>query len=269
MSYEKVHLTQEKETLLATLYARALESRSPNPILSDPRAEEAVRRIDYDFARLKVDTLSIAMRARQFDLWTLAFLKEHPDAVALNLGCGLDSRVYRVDPPAGVLWFDVDFPEVIELRRKLFPAQQCCEMVGADLAELGWLEKLPADRPAWIVLEGVSMYLTMDVMNSLLHALTEHFASGAIAFDAIAPAAVKMARGNRSVRATGATFGGFAIDDPQELKKVAPKLELAEDVRTPDLPGYAKLPLATRALVRVVDSIPSLRKLSRILMYRF
>src|SRR6185436_3460946 len=70
MQTEKVQLTKEKETLLATLYARALESRSPDPILRDPLAEEAVRRIDYNFERLKVDTLSIAIRAKQFDLWT-------------------------------------------------------------------------------------------------------------------------------------------------------------------------------------------------------
>ena len=122
MQTEKVHLTKEKETLLATLYARALESQSPNPILRDEMAEDAVRHIDYDFDRLKVDTLSIAMRARQFDSWTTEYLADHPDAVVLHLGCGLDSRVYRINPPPGVRWLDVDFPEVIELRRRVYPS---------------------------------------------------------------------------------------------------------------------------------------------------
>ena len=117
----KIQFTKEKETLLATLYGRALESRSANPILRDEMAEDAVRRIDYDFDRLKVDTLSIAMRARQFDLWTAEFLGGHPNAVVLHLGCGLDSRVFRLDPSPAVSWFDVDFPDVIELRRRLYP----------------------------------------------------------------------------------------------------------------------------------------------------
>ena len=78
-----------------------------------------------------------------------------------------------------------------------------------------------------------------------------------------------MARGNRSVRATGATFGGFSGDDPQALKQVAPKLDFVKASRTPEMPGYAKLPLATRALVRVFDFFPGLRKLSRLLLYRF
>ena len=269
MQSEKVQLTKEKETLLATLYARAQESRSANPILHDEMAEAAVQRIDYNFAHLKADVLSIAMRAKQFDLWTTEFLAEHPSATVLHLGCGLDSRVYRLAPAASVRWFDVDYPEVIELRRRLYPERASYTMIGSSLAELDWLEQIPGDQPAWILAEGVTMYLSAEVMNALLRRLTEHFPSGEIAFDAIAPAAVRMAGANRSVRATGASFGGFAVDEPQELKQVAPKLEFVKAVRTPEMPGYAKLPLATRALVRVFDSIPSLRKLSRILLYRF
>lgn len=269
MQTEKVHLTKEKETLLATLYARALESRSSNPVLRDEMAEDAVRRIDYNFDRLKVDTLSIAIRARQFDLWTTEYLMDHPDAIVLHLGCGLDSRVFRVNPPPSVRWLDVDFPEVIELRRRLYPERAGYEMIGSSLADLQWVDKLPRDRPAWIVAEGVTMYLSADIMNPLLSRLTDHFPSGAIAFDAISPAATRMAGANRSVRATGATFGGFSVDDPQELKKVAPKLELVKESRTPEMPGYSKLPLAMRALVRVFDFFPGLRKLSRMLLYRF
>jgi O-methyltransferase involved in polyketide biosynthesis len=269
MQTEKVHLTKEKETLLATLYARALESRSPNPILHDEMAEEAVGRIDYDFDRLKVDTLSIAMRAKQFDLWTTDYLADHPGAIVLHLGCGLDSRVFRVNVPPRVRWLDVDFPEVIELRQRLYPERKGYEMIGSSLANLEWVDALPEDRPAWILMEGVSMYLSADIMHAILSRLTNHFPSGAIAFDAISPAATRMAGANRSIRATGATFGGFSVDDPQELKKVAPKLEFVKESRTPEMPGYAKLPLAMRALVRVFDFFPSLRKLSRLLLYRF
>jgi O-methyltransferase involved in polyketide biosynthesis len=238
MQIEKVHLTKEKETLLATLYARALESRSLNPILRDEMAEEAVRRIDYDFERLKVDTLSIAMRAKQFDIWTNEYLQNHLEAIVLHLGCGLDSRVFRINPPLSVFWFDVDFQEVIELRRRLYPERAAYEMIGSSLAELGWLEKLPKNHPAWIIAEGVTMYLSNDIMKPLLQNLTSYFPSGAIAFDAISPAAIKMAGANRSIKATGATFGGFSVDDPLELKKVAPKLELVQESRTPKLPGY-------------------------------
>jgi O-methyltransferase involved in polyketide biosynthesis len=142
-------------------------------------------------------------------------------------------------------------------------------MIGASLADLQWVDQLPRDRPAWILAEGVSMYLSADVMHPLISKLTNRFSSGGIAFDAISPVATRMARGNRSVRATGAAFGGFSVDHPQDLKQIAPKLEFVKESRTPEMPGYAKLPAATRALVRVFDFFPGLRKLSRLLYYRF
>jgi hypothetical protein len=131
----------EKGTMLITLYARVLQSRSADPILRDPWGEEAVGRIDYDFEALHVsrwDSLSIAMRARQFDVLTCEFLGRHPDATVLHLGCGLDSRVYRVDSPPGVRWFEVDYPDVIELLRRLYPERAGYRTIGSSLADLGY-----------------------------------------------------------------------------------------------------------------------------------
>ena len=54
MQSEKVHFAKMQETLLVTLYIRALDSRSKNPLLHDTAAEEAVSRIDYDFEKLKL-----------------------------------------------------------------------------------------------------------------------------------------------------------------------------------------------------------------------
>ena len=140
MQTEKIQFTKEKETMLVTLYGRALDSQSKGPILRDPAAEEAIQHIDYDFRALNVkwnDILAIAARAKVFDLWATEYLAKEPNAVVLHLGCGLDSRVYRIDPPPSVLWFDVDYPEVIELRRRLFPERAGSEMSASSVTELG------------------------------------------------------------------------------------------------------------------------------------
>ncbi|TIP36868.1 MAG: class I SAM-dependent methyltransferase, partial [Mesorhizobium sp.] len=128
MAGERVDLTGARETLLMTLYGKALESRLPNSLLQDRFADEAVRRIDYDFSRLKVDGnlgLGFAIRAKTLDLCVADFLARYPDAIVLNLGCGLDTRIFRLDPLPGVDWFDVDYSEVIELRRRLYPPRDC------------------------------------------------------------------------------------------------------------------------------------------------
>lgn len=271
METEKIHLTKEKETSLITLYSRALESRSKDPVLRDEAAEEAIHRIDYDFDKLKlrkVEPLSIAIRARQFDLWTSQYLAETPDATVLHLGCGLDSRVFRLDPTASVRWFDVDYPEVIEIRRRLYPERTNYFMLGSSVTDPGFLDEVPTDRPAMIVAEGVMMYLAEQDVKQLFTQLIKHFPSGLIAFDALSRWGAKMAKADPSVRATGASFR-WGIDDPQDIKHLEPGLELVTEMRTPDLPGYSRLPWTMRALVRLIDPIPALRRLNRLLLYRF
>jgi O-methyltransferase involved in polyketide biosynthesis len=271
MQSEKVHLTKEKETMLITLYGRALQSRSKHPILRDTWAEEAVRRVDYDFAKLKVGqraALLFACRAIQLDLWTTTFLAAHPDATVLHLGCGLDSRVYRIAPLASVRWFDLDYPEVIALRRRLYSERTGYRMIGSSLADLSWLDEVPGERPAMIVAEGVTMYLTEEIIKALLRALTDHFPGGQLAFDAHTPQLVRWLRKTGArVRGTGATFG-WGIDDPEDMKQLEPRLELITELRAHSLAAYSKLPWTMRALVRMMDTIPALRVM-RCLLYRF
>jgi O-methyltransferase involved in polyketide biosynthesis len=162
MRTERIRLSQEKETMLGTLFGRALESRSANPILRDELADRVIELIDYDFSKLGVNAVvatSIALRARQFDRWTAAFVAMHPRAVVLHLGCGLDSRVHRIDPPPTVSWIDVDDPEVIELRERLYPRRDGYTMLGSSVLDPRWLDGVPEDRPTLIVAEGLSMYL--------------------------------------------------------------------------------------------------------------
>ncbi|HBP2784843.1 TPA: class I SAM-dependent methyltransferase, partial [Pseudomonas aeruginosa] len=101
MPGHRITLTGEKQTLLITLYAKALDSRLDDSILHDRFAEAAVRQIDFDFSRValgKGNERALAMRSHYFDQACREFLGRHPEGQVLNLGCGLDSRIYRVDP---------------------------------------------------------------------------------------------------------------------------------------------------------------------------
>jgi len=71
------------------------------------------------------------------------FVARHPDAVGLDLGAGLDTRVFRIDPPAGVDWYDVDFPEVLAARQQLLPTRANADGIGADLTDPDWLTRSP------------------------------------------------------------------------------------------------------------------------------
>src|SRR5919202_5446559 len=101
MEAKKIRLTKEKETYLSTLYGKALDAAVEHPILGDRFAADAIARIDYDFRELKLPNggeITLPLRAWHFDQWTRAFLAVNPESTVLHLGCGLDTRVYRIDP---------------------------------------------------------------------------------------------------------------------------------------------------------------------------
>lgn len=271
---EKVTLTKEKETLLITLYAKAGESRLPDSLLHDSFAAEAVCRIDYDFSKLQVrrdDMIGIAMRAHILDEWTRAFIAGYPNATVLHLGCGLDSRVFRLDPPAGIRWFDVDYPEVIALRRRLYPERAGYTMIGSSVTEPGWLDAVPGDAPTMIVAEGLVMYLSEAEVHRLFQAVTAHVPSGELAFDAFSRLGAWFVERNRMVRATGASLR-WGIDDPHDLEIRVPKLKFVAERTVYDpaeVAKFARFSWPSRLAIRLMAAVPALRRLGRLLRYRF
>ncbi len=111
------------ETLFIMLYVRAMDSQRPDALLKDEKAVELVARLSYDFDRIrrlsmsKVQKVMLLLRNREFDRYARDFLTSRPEAVVVHIGCGLDLRFERVDN-GRVQWYDLDFPGVIELRRK-------------------------------------------------------------------------------------------------------------------------------------------------------
>jgi O-methyltransferase involved in polyketide biosynthesis len=278
MTPDKLHFTKEKETMLMTLSGRALQSQWDNPILYDPWAEEAMRHIDYDISQSykgigswrmwnKIGCTIIATRAATFDLLTKRYLAEHPDATVLHLGCGLDSRVFRLDPPASVEWFEVDYSDVIELRRQLFPERsEAYHLVGTPLSDLGWLDEVPRDRPGLLIAEGVLHYLSEAEVKALLKAVVAHFPDGQMIFDICNRFIVK--RMGSNVGGTGASYK-WGLDDPQEIKQLEPKLELVKEFRPSEQVGFFRFPLWWRVLYRVQEMNLTLRRMERTLVYRY
>jgi O-methyltransferase involved in polyketide biosynthesis len=185
----------------------------------------------------------------------------------LQLGCGLDSRVYWIDPPPGVLWFDVGYRNVIGLRQKLYPERAGCRMIGLSVTEPGWLDEVPGDRPGWITAEGLTHYLSGSDVETLLNRLTGHFSAGRMAFDAVNRLDARLARNSTKIQATGANIGCW-LDDTHDIKLIDLKLEPVIELRPLEAHRWDRLPGSFRALL-VMDLFPSLRTLYRLLRYRF
>ncbi|OBI45955.1 methyltransferase [Mycobacterium kyorinense] len=260
-------------TNLCTLYLRAYESRLEQPVLGDRAAAEAVDRIDYDFGRMHrtaqpwANQFLVALRAKQLDVWAGDFLRHNPQAVVLHLGCGLDSRAYRLDVPRGVSWFDVDVPEVIDLRRRLYDDYPGYTMIGSSVTEPGWLDQVPMDRPALIVAEGLLMYLTETELRDLLTRLTDRFATGELLADLLSPWGPRFSNSPLLSKFSTSGITKWGTHDGHELSEWNPRLRLIDRVMflDPD-----KIPLKPQRLVyRLLTAIPAVRNYDRLYRFRF
>jgi len=267
----RVDLSGTPQTMLATLYAKALDADFKEPILGDRFAKQIVERIDYDWKKTTITPRrapSVTTRTAHFDAWANQFLAAHPQAVVLHVGCGLDSRFFRLQPGPGVEWYDVDYPEVAALRTQLYPVAEHYHVVAASVTDPGWLADIPADRPALMIGEGLTMYLTEQEGIALLRRIVERFPSGELQFDAFSRLGIKSQWMNVIVRRAGATLY-WGIDGPDVILRAVPGTRLLTWVSTFDSDAFNRVPAAYRLMATVMSWLPALRYMSQYHRYAF
>jgi O-methyltransferase involved in polyketide biosynthesis len=183
------------ETLLLPLYNRAMESQRPDAMLKDEKAVELVTQIRLDFSRVRqipMPELLKVMRiifTREMDRYAREFLARHPQAVVVHIGCGLDTRFERVDN-GRVEWYDLDVPDVIDLRRKLIGDEAGrYHLLGCSVLKDAWLEavKVHSPHPILFLAEAVFIYFMEAQVKSLVLTLRDHFPGAELVFDGWRP----------------------------------------------------------------------------------
>jgi O-methyltransferase involved in polyketide biosynthesis len=269
---EKITFTGTQETTLTTLWAKALDSRSPRPILGDRHADQAIQRIDYDFDAIKLsrrDEVSTALRSKAFDDHAARYIEAHPDCTVLHLGCGLDARAERVRPPATVRWYDIDLPDVVELRRRLYPDERDgYHTIGASVTDPELLDRIPGDKPVLVIAEGLIAYLPKEAGIAMLRRVTEHFPGGSLFFDAFNRLGLRVVRRFGVIKASGADVD-WSIENPRELERAVPGLVFDTEFWIPDESEVRQYyPWFSRQLFRALFRGP-LRRFARGLHYHF
>jgi len=257
--------------MLATLYARALDAAADKPILGDSSAKQMVGRIDYDWpstAMTPRNAPSAVIRTVQFDNWARQFLAVHEHAVVLHLGCGLDSRVLRLDPGPEDEWYDVDYPDVIALLLRLYPDREHYHAVAASVTDPAWLTAIAADRPALMIAEGLTYYLTKHDGIALFRRVVEHFPSGELQFDVFNTLGIKLQKINPVVRRSGSTLY-WGVDGPDDIIGAVPGVRLLAAISVFDTLNFNQLPGVYRLMGKVMSLVPALRMMSQYHRYAF
>jgi len=238
-----------EETGLLTLYSKALESQRSDPILKDLMAEEIVARIDpilreKDGAMARqlrnraVDpslNVHLALRSRKYDDFARAFLDQHPEGVIVNMGCGLDTRFFRIDT-GKVLFYDLDLPNVISQKRKLVSENSRYQLLAKSVLDHVWMDQIQAEGKAVLILaEGIFMYLPEQEVKNLVLALQKRFPDSELVCELTNRTWVeglwgKMAqlKMQRRLKMESQSAFQFGVDSPQELETWGPGIEYHE-----------------------------------------
>lgn len=266
-----VDLSGAAQTMLTTLYLKALDADFRHPVLGDRFAQKALNRLDYDWSQIGITARwapLVTVRTAQYDIWARQFLAVHDHATVIHLGCGLDSRVFRINPDPHVEWYDVDFPSVIALRRQIYPTREHYHLIASSATDTTWLDAIPADRPVLFLAEGISMYLTQDEGTGLLRRIVERFPSGELQIDFYNWLAIKSQKAQTLVRRSGSTLH-WAVNQPDDILSRVPGIRLLIAVSFPDASTFGAASARFRSAGRLLKVAPPVRNMLQYHRYAF
>ena len=263
----KIEKNTVQETLIIPLYSRKLCSELYPNIYRDETAVRLIDEIDYDFSSAEKNSrglmqrfgsLEVAMRQNDLAFEVLDYLKAHPKAAVVNLGCGLDGTGRACDNGSCKL-YNLDFPDVIAVRNELLPAGEREENIPCDLNNTEWFTKIDSSGGAVFFAAGVFYYFLREQVKSLVQAMSKAFPGGVLVFDAANRTAVKMIAKTWLKSAKIQDVGAyFAVSDAQkELSPWDSRLQVTSrgymlgynDLRDPSVSGFF------RFLARVGDGM--------------
>ena len=131
------------------------------------------------------------MRQNDLAFEVQAYLKKHPCAAVVNLGCGLDNTGRACDNGSCKI-YNLDFPDVIALRQQLLPAGEREQNIPCDLKDPAWFDKIDASGGAVFFASGVFYYFLTQQVRELVQGMANAFPGGVLVFDAANRTAVKM-----------------------------------------------------------------------------
>lgn len=264
----KIRLKEEMETLLIPLYGRA--QMSSRGLFCDKQAEEAVRQIDYDFSQLRIQEktqVMLSVRGAMIDAFAADFLGEHPGCTVVYLGCGLDARYRRMGAP-DVLWYDLDFPEVVEIKKRLYPETERYRLIPSSVTDWNWLEQIDTNgKPVLVIAEGLLMYLSEAEVQSLFCKMRDAFSEATFIFDAYSRMTAKQAKNHPSLKKTGAKIR-WGVDGPGAMEAFGRGISHVRTIYLTDESATRALPKKYRTMFRLADRIRAAREAHRIFVMR-
>ena len=251
---EKIKLSGVPETMLQTVYARAIES-SGRGAIHDAKAEEIIEKLDYDFSLADKDTAmhsGVIARTIVLDRMTKEWLASHPDAVVVNIACGLDTRCYRMSGNAH--WYNLDLPETMAVREKLLPESGTISQIAMSAMEDWGSEISEQNVQVLIVIEGLTMYLNAKDVQQIFKVISSRFSKATVFVETMNPMIVKRFK-EKSIEGSHAKFT-WGIKNGKALAELLPGFRFMEEHSLTE--GMAVF----APIYKLLDKLPAVRNIS-------
>jgi len=245
-------LSAVSDTLYVPLLGRSYASRYHCAILHDPAALEIYKKLDLKIKAMPGQTeytcLASAVRSQNMDYDVRAFLAANPDGIIINVGCGLETIFNRCDNGRAI-WFELDFPEVLELRKRYIPEGERDRYLPYSMFDYAWMSKVrqAGNRPVMVIAAGLFIYFPKDRVIDFIRHLID-FPRAELVFDTLSPAGLRIAR--RMIRRMGKQDAQvyFCVGDAAAFAaKISPNVKLIGERRFYSMVDYgAGLKFPTR-----------------------
>lgn len=231
MEADKINIQGVPETMLQTLYARAKESKKEPHYIYDKKAVEIVDKLDYDFSLADKDKAmgsGVIARTIVLDKMVSEYLKDHPNGVVVNIGCGLDTRCYRNEGNFSQ-WYNLDLPETMAVRKRFLSENGPIYQIAKSAMDESWTADIEqTDEPVLVIIEGVTMYLMEADVKKIFHIIEKRFACVTVFVETMSPFVVKNIK-EKSIEGSHAKFT-WGIKGGKEMEKLLPMFKNITEV---------------------------------------
>ena len=218
-----------QETALIPLAIKASETARPNARIKDLKAKEIIDALGVDVSKFDpfLSHEGVVARTILYREQLKELLNKYPDAVCINLGCGFDDKFSQVDN-GSVRWFDVDLPDQIDVRRKVYEDRERCVMLEGNALNGDWTRSIPKADMVIVVMEGVLEYFSKEQVKTCLNMLCDGFPHGYLLAELHSPFLEKNSKHHDAVKNTNATFG-WGTKNGREYLALEPRMTLVSE----------------------------------------
>lgn len=248
-----------QETLLLPLWGRAYETQKNNPRLIDKKAVEIIKKIDYDFSTIeKTQSMSQhgwVARSLHTDKMSLEFIKKHPEATIVNIGCGIDTTFSRIDN-GKIMFYELDLPDVITLRKNFYEDSNRHKSIASSFLDTEWFEEIKVRDSLLFLAGGVLYYFEEEQIKKFFIQAADYFKKCDFFFDSLSPMGIKI--GKKQILKKGGmgmSMGvGWGLKPIRTLEKWDKRIKVINTI--PMSKGMKKgIPLLTKLVFTIPDML--------------